>query len=139
IFASPFLPIRTLGDFFQLRIGKNGEAKISYADSTSLLNSLLGTHAMFVSQNGGAGVYAGASPKGDSILLNSATDPAKDATYDAAGLSSANMPNLDILSSKVSYPSAGSCHPAGTSCLRVWMKVSNLSTAAPASPDIDKD
>jgi hypothetical protein len=130
---------RTLGDFFQLRIGSKGEAKISYADSTSLLNSLLGSHAMFVSQNGGSGVYAGVSPKGDSILLNSATDAAKDATYEAAGSVSANMPNLDIVGSKVSFPTASSCHPAGTSCARVWMKVSNLTTAAPASPDIDQD
>ncbi len=130
---------RTLGDFFQLRIGSKGEAKISYADSTSLLNSLLGTHAMFVSQNGGTGVYAGLSPKGDAILNSQATDPAKDATYDAAGLTSANMPNLDAVASKVSWPSTSSCHPAGTPCLRVWMKVSNLTTAAPASPDTDKD
>ena len=130
---------RTLGDFFQLRIGQYGQAEISYADSTSLLNSLLGTHAMFVSQNGGTGVYARVSPKGDPILLNSATDSAKDATYDAAGQTSANMPNLDILSSKVSWPSTSSCHPAGTPCLRVQTKISNLSTAAPVSPDTDTD
>jgi len=130
---------RTLGDFFQLRIGKNGEAKISYADSTSLLNSLLGTHAMFVSQNGGSGVYTGVSAKGDAILLNSTTDAAKDATYDAAGLSSANMPNLDILGSSTTWPKSAACHPANTPCLRVSMKVSNLTTAAPASPDTDSD
>ena len=130
---------RTLGDFFQLRIGSKGEAQISYADSTSLLNSLLGSHAMYVRQNGGTGVYASLSPKGDAILNNQATDPAKDATYDAAGLTSANMPNLDVVASKVSWPSAGSCHPANTPCLRVWTKISNLSPAAPASPDTDKD
>ena len=87
---------RTLGDFFQLRIGSKGEAQISYADSTSLLNSLLGSHAMYVRQNGGTGVYASLSPKGDAILNSQATDAAKDATYDAAGLTSANMPNLDV-------------------------------------------
>jgi hypothetical protein len=130
---------RTLGDFFQLRIGSSGEAQISYADSTSLLNSLLGSHAMHVRQNGGTGVYAGVSPKGDSILLNTTTDPAKDATYDAAGQTSANMPNLDVLSSSVAWPRASSCHPANTPCLRVSTKLSNLSTAAPVSPDIDKD
>jgi hypothetical protein len=130
---------RTLGDFFQLRIGSKGEAQISYADSTSLLNSGLGTHAMYVRQIGGTGVYAGVSPKGDSILNNSATDPAKDATYEALGATSANMPNLDILSSKTSWPSLTSCHPKGTACLRVTMKISNLSTAAPASPDNDTD
>jgi len=130
---------RTLGDFFQLRIGTNGEAQISYANSTSLLNSLLGTHAMYVRQVGGTGVYAGQTPKGDSILLNSATDPAKDATYEALGRTSANMPNLDILSSKVSWPNVAYCHPANTACLRVTMKISNLSTAAPVSPDQDSD
>jgi hypothetical protein len=130
---------RTLGDFFQMRIGSKGEAQISYADSTSLLNSLLGSHAMYVRQNGGTGVYASLSPKGDAILNGQATDPAKDATYDAAGLTSANMPNLDVVASKVSWPSAGSCHPANTPCLRVWTKVSNLTAAAPASPDTDKD
>ena len=130
---------RTLGDFFQLRIGSKGEANISYADSTSLLNSLLGSHAMFVSQNGGSGAYAGVSPKSDAILVNSATDPAKDATYDAAGLTSANMPNLDVVGSSTSWPRASACHPANTPCLRVTMKVSNLTTAAPPSPDTDKD
>ncbi|MFL6018577.1 MAG: hypothetical protein ACJ74V_13695 [Gaiellaceae bacterium] len=130
---------RTLGDFFQLRIGSSGEAQISYADSTSLLNSLLGSHAMHVRQNGGTGVYAKVSPKGDSILLNTATDPAVDATYEAAGLTSPNMPNLDVLSSSVAWPRPSSCHPANTPCLRVSTKLSNLSTAAPASPDVDKD
>jgi hypothetical protein len=130
---------RVLGDFFQLRIGKNGDAEMSYADSDSELDALNGTHAMFVRQNGGTGVYASASPKGDAILANSSTDPAKDATYDALGLTSANMPNLDILSSKLSWPSVGSCHPVNTPCLRVTMKLSNLSTAAPASPDSDSD
>jgi hypothetical protein len=130
---------RTLGDFFQLRIGSKGEAQMSYADSTSLVNALLGSHAMYVRQIGGTGVYAAQQPKGDPILLNSATDPAKDATYDALGATSANMPNLDVLSSKVSWPSTGSCHPKNTPCLRVTMKVANLSTAAPASPDNDND
>jgi len=49
------------------------------------------------------------------------------------------MPNLDVVASKVSWPSASSCHPANRPCLRVWMKVSNLSTTAPASPDTDND
>ena len=135
---------RTLGDFFQLRIGSKGEAHISYADSTSLLNALLGTHAMYVRQNGGASVYAGQQIKGDSILLNSASDPAGDATYDALGATSASMPNLDLLASKVSWPSTGKksvspCHPANTPCLRITMTLANLSTAAPVSPDTDKD
>jgi hypothetical protein len=135
---------RTLGDFFQLRIGSKGEAHISYADSTSLLNSLLGTHAMYVRQNGGPGVYTGQQIKGDSILLNSASDAAGDGTYDALGATSASMPNLDILSSKVSWPGTGKksvspCHPTNTPCLRVTTTLTNLSTAAPVSPDTDKD
>jgi hypothetical protein len=128
---------RTLGDFFQLRIGSEGEAEISYSDSTSLLNALLGSHAMYVRQIGGPGVYAKEKPKGDPILLNSASDPAGDATYDALGQSSASMPNLDILASSVSWPSVGSCHPVGTPCLRVTMQLADLSTAAPAAPDDD--
>jgi hypothetical protein len=130
---------RTLGDFFQLRIGSKGEAQISYADSNSLINALLGSHAMYVRQIGGSGVYASLQPKGDAILLDSATDPAKDATYEALGATSANMPNLDVLSSKVSWPRADACHPKRTACLRVTMKVANLSTAAPVSPDKDSD
>jgi hypothetical protein len=132
---------RTLGDFFQLRIGKQGEAQISYADSDSLINALLGTHAMYVRQNGGTGVYATQKPKGDSILLNSATDPQGDATYDALGETSPNMPNLDIVSSSVTRPGKrpSPCHPVNTSCLRVTMTIANLSTAAPLSPDQDTD
>jgi hypothetical protein len=131
---------RTLGDFFQLRIGSKGEAKISYADSTSLLSSLLGTHAMFVSQIDGSGRLLGclAERRLDPAQTPQPT-PRRTRPYDAAGLSSANMPNLDVVGSKVSWPSANSCRPAGTPCLRVWMKVSNLTTAAPAAPDTDTD
>ncbi len=49
------------------------------------------------------------------------------------------MPNLDILASKLNRPSTRSCHPTGTPCLRVTMKVANMSTAAPAAPDTDND
>jgi hypothetical protein len=135
---------RTLGDFFQLRIGSKGEAQISYANSTSSLNALLGTHAMYVRQNDGPGVYTGQQIKGDSILLNSASDSPGDATYDALGQTSASMPNLDVLSSKLSWPSTGKksvspCRPSNTPCLRVTMTIANLSTAAPVLPDTDKD
>ena len=47
---------RTLGDFFQLRIGSKGEAQISYADSENIDGNLMGSHAMYVSQIGGTGV-----------------------------------------------------------------------------------
>jgi hypothetical protein len=49
------------------------------------------------------------------------------------------MPNLDILGSSASFPSKASCHPAGAACLRVTMKLSNLSLAAPVAPDLDTD
>jgi hypothetical protein len=130
---------RTLGDFFQLRIGAQGQAEISYADSTNLDGNLMGSHAMFVAQNGGSGVLAGKQPSGSSIGSGSTNDPAGDATFDAIGSSSASMPNLDILSSKLSRPMTKSCHPAGTACLRVVMKVANMSTTAPVAPDTDND
>src|SRR5256885_2783892 len=43
---------RTLGDFLQLRIGRQGAANISYADSNSDTESLA-SQGMFVRQNGG--------------------------------------------------------------------------------------
>jgi hypothetical protein len=128
---------RTLGDFLQLRIGTRGQAEISYADSDNVDGNLYGSHAMFVSQIGGTGVYANVQPNGAKPPLGSTSDATGDATYDALGASSASMPNLDILSSKTSWPAAGSCHPSGTPCLRVTMKLAKLSTAAPVSPDPD--
>jgi hypothetical protein len=130
---------RTLGDFLQLRIGAKGQADISYADSENLDGNLYGSHAMFVAQNGGPGVLTTVKPSGPQIPLNSITDPAGDATYDALGASSASMPNLDIVASAISWPTASACHPAGTACLRVKMKLSNMSLAAPLAPDADRD
>jgi hypothetical protein len=131
--------VRVLGDFLQLRIGSKGEAQISYADATNAAAFLYGSHAMYVRQIGGAGVYKGKSPSGDPIQVNSVSDPAGDGTFDAAGQVSANMPNLDILASSLSFPKANECHPKGTACLRVKMKLANMSTAAPVSPDTDGD
>ncbi|MGZ4339080.1 MAG: hypothetical protein ACXVQ3_03385 [Gaiellaceae bacterium] len=130
---------RTLGDFLQLRIGPNGEAEISYGDSDNVDGNLMGSHAMFVTQTGGTGVYARKQPSGGQTALGSTTDPAGDATYDALGAASASMPNLDILSSSISRPAVAACHPAGTACLRVSMQLGNLSLAAPAGPDTDTD
>ena len=130
---------RTLGDFFQVRIGANGDAQISYADSTNQDAGLFGSHAMYVRQIGGTGVYKGKSPGGEPIQINSINDASGDASYQAFGLASPNMPNLDLLGSSLSWPKASTCHPAGTACLRVKMKVVNLSTAAPAAPDQDTD
>ena len=130
---------RTLGDFLQLRIGSLGQALVSYGDSNNLDGNLMGSHAMFVQQIGGPGVFTKSQPQGTTTANGTATDPTGDATYDALGLSSPSMPNLDILASSLSEPAASSCHPAGTPCLRAVMKLTNLSVAAPAAPDTDTD
>ena len=131
--------VRVLGDFFQLRIGSKGEAQISYADATNAAAYLYGSHAMYVRQVGGPGVYRGKGPSGDPVQVNSVSDPAGDGTFDAAGQVSANMADLDVLGSSLSFPKANDCHPKGTACLRVTMKLANMSTAAPVSPDTDGD
>jgi hypothetical protein len=130
---------RILGDFLQLRVGTTGEAQISYADATSGAAPDYATHAMYVRQIGGTGVLKGKSPTGSPIQLNSTTDASGDGTYQALGQTSANMPNLDILSSTLGWPKPSTCHPAGTACLRVKMKVANLNASMPASPDTDTD
>ena len=88
---------------------------------------------MYVRQIGGTGVYASQSPKGDAILLNSTTDPTGDATYDAARPDEREHaePRRHRLEGRAGR-AAATCHPAGTPCLRVTMKVANLSLAAPA-------
>lgn len=52
---------RTLGDFLQLRIGKQGEANISYANSNSQTEAST-PQAFFVKQNGGSGVLRRTRP-----------------------------------------------------------------------------
>ena len=125
---------RTLGDFLQLRIGSRGEAQISYADSNNA-DEPFAPHAMYVKQNGGAGVFA-ARPQvnGDAILLNAASDPSGDGRRESIGITGPNDPNLDILQSSFSQPAPANCHPAGTPCYRVTMMVNNL-TLTPPAPD----
>jgi hypothetical protein len=94
---------------------------------------------MFVQQTGGSGLYQGKQVTGSAPAPGSTTDASGDATYDALGSSSASMPNLDIVSSSVTRPLAATCHPAGTACLRVTIKVANMSTAAALTPDTDSD
>ena len=89
---------------------------------------------MYVKQNGGAGVLASTSVSGDPILLNAASDPAGDGKRETDGVSGPNMPNLDILESSFSQPSAANCHPSGTACYRIKMVINNLSLTPPA-PD----
>jgi hypothetical protein len=125
---------RTLGDFLQVRVGSLGEAHISYADSNNA-DEPFAPHGMYVKQNGGTGLFASSSPvNGDPILLNAASDPAGDAKRETNGMTSANIPNLDILLSSFSQPTPANCHPANTSCYRVKMMINNLSLTPPA-PD----
>jgi hypothetical protein len=117
---------RTLGDFLQIRVGSMGDAQIAYADSNNA-DEPFAPHGMYVKQNGGRGLFASSSPvSGDPILLNAAGDPAGDAKRETNGLTSANIPNLDILQSSFSQPMPPDCHPAGTPCYRVKMTVNNL-------------
>ena len=93
---------RTLGDFLQLRIGRQGEANISYADSNSG-TELLASQGMFVRQNGGSSVFANAPVvRGAPLRINSVTAGDHAATLDSAGISSTNQPNLEILGSQIS-------------------------------------
>ena len=128
-----------LGDFVHLRTGAQGEAQISYADANSITHSIL-AHGMFVRQNSGTGLIASSSPVNIPGLtpFNGVTDPSGDAKYEAAGLSSANMPQLDILASNVSIAKTAPCSVADP-CYRVTMQLSNLSLAGAAAPDTDAD
>jgi hypothetical protein len=128
-----------LGDFLQLRTGAHGEAQISYADSNSIVNTLT-SHAMFVRQNNGTGLIAGFSPVsiGGLTPTNGVSDPSGDAKYEAGGLSSANMPQLDIIASNVSLVTTAPCS-AGAPCYKVVMQLNNLSLAGALTPDTDTD
>jgi len=87
---------------------------------------------MFVRQIAGPGVF-GTSVSAGSAPKNSVTDPAGDATYDANGASSQNIPNLDVLASSISKANANT--------YRITMKVANLTslTPTPTSGDGDSD
>jgi hypothetical protein len=128
-----------LGDFLQLRTGAQGEAQISYADSNSITNTLA-SHAMFVRQNSGTGLIAGFSPVTIAGLtpINGVSDPSGDAKYEAGGMSSLNMPQLDILSSSVSLVGTPPCSAAAP-CYQVTMQLNNLSLAGALTPDTDTD
>lgn len=128
-----------LGDFLQLRTGAQGEAQISYADSNSITHTLA-SHAMFVRQNGGPGLFLGSSPVNIAGLtpFNGVIDPAGDGKYEVNGTSSANMPQLDILASRVALTTSAPCSPAGP-CYQVTMQLNNLSLAPtlPQDPNTD--
>ncbi len=97
---------RTLGDFLQLRIGLQGEANISYADSNSDTEALA-SQGMFVRQNGGSTVFASpATVQGGATRLNSVSVGPHAATFDSGSVSSSSQPNLEILGSQISMPNA---------------------------------
>ncbi len=128
-----------LGDFLQLRTGAQGEAQISYADSNSITHTLA-SHAMFVRQDGGTGLIVGSSPVNIAGLepLNAVSDPSGDAEYEAGGLSSANMPQLDILASSVAMVTSSPCSAAAP-CYQITMYLNNLSLDGAVAPDTDTD
>jgi hypothetical protein len=130
---------RALGDYLQLRTGPQGEAHISYADSDNVVGTLAG-HAMYVHQNGGTGLYAANSPVNIPGLtpFNGVLDPAGDGKYEVAGTSSANMPQLDILSSSVSKVKTAPCSDAAP-CYKVVTQINNLSLAPTTAQDPDID
>ncbi|PYL77984.1 MAG: hypothetical protein DMF26_02145 [Verrucomicrobia bacterium] len=130
---------RTLGDFLQLRMGPNGEAEIAYADSNNV-DEGFAPHGMFVRQNRGNGLLAASSPVSIPGLVpfNTVSDPSGDGKYEVNGLSSANMPQLDITDSRVSLLTTAPCSAAAP-CYQVVMKLKNLSLAPTTAQDPDLD
>jgi len=130
---------RTLGDFLQLRMGANGEAEISYADSNNI-DEPSAPHGMFVRQSGGNGLLAASSPVNIPGLApsNTVSDPTGDGKYEVNGVSNANMPQLDIINSSVSLLTKAPCSTAAP-CYQVVMKLNNLSFAPTVTQDPDLD
>jgi hypothetical protein len=117
---------RTLGDFLQLRVGRQGEADISYADSNSDTESLA-SQGMFVRQNGGSSVFAETPVVyGGGVRVNSVTVGGHPATLDSSGISTPNQPNLEILGSQVSLSSDQSQY-------QVRVLVADLRSLAPSA------
>ncbi|HJW37149.1 MAG TPA: hypothetical protein VJ420_00850, partial [Candidatus Udaeobacter sp.] len=130
---------RTLGDFLQLRMGPNGEAEVGYADSNNF-DEPFAPHGMFVRQNGGNGLLVASSPVNIPGLapFNTVSDPTNDGKYEVNGLSSANMPQLDIINSSIRLLTTAPCSAAAP-CYQVVMKLNNLSLAPTTAQDPDLD
>ena len=130
---------RALGDFFQLRTGAQGEAHISYVDSNHILGAAAG-HAMYVRQNAGTGLFTANSPVniGGISPFNAVTDVSGDGKYEVGGVSNANMPQLDILSSTTSKVTTAPCSPVAP-CYKFVMQISNLSLTPTTAQDPDPD
>jgi hypothetical protein len=118
---------RVLGDFLQLRIGLQGEANISYADSNSATEALLASQGMFVRQNGGSGVFANRQVvHGAPTRVNAVSMGHHLATFDSLGTSSSNQPNLEILGSRMSVVTV-----AGVPTYRVETQMADLTSLMP--------
>jgi len=130
---------RALGDYLQLRTGPQGEAHISYADSNNIIGAAVG-HAMYVRQNGGTGLIAASSPINAPGLtpFNGISDPAGDGKYEAGGISSANMPQLDVLKSNVVKATNVPCSTAAP-CYKFVTQLNNFSLAPTPAQDPDTD
>lgn len=128
---------RALGDFLQLRTGSLGEAEIGYSDSNNIIGSIA-PHGMFVRQNGGTGLFAANSPLKVSGLsaFNAASDGTGDGKFEANGMSSANIPQLDILQSSTTKVTTTPCSPAAP-CYKIVMQLNNLSLAPSVAQDPD--
>lgn len=116
---------RTLGDFLQMRIGAQGEANIAYADSNS--DDEFVSQAAYIRQNDGPSVFSAVGTvSGIAERFNSVQVGPHPATFDSAGVSSTNQPNLTVLGSQVSKPNA--------TTYQVRMLVADLTSLAP-KPD----
>jgi hypothetical protein len=130
---------RSLGDFLQLRMGARGEAQIAYADSNNI-NGGFAPHGMFVRQNSGDGLLVANSPVNIPGLrpFNLVTDPGGDGKYEVNGTSSANMPQLDIIKSGITFVTTAPCS-ATAPCYKVIMQLNDLSLAPATAQDPDPD
>src|SRR2546423_13623188 len=95
---------------------------------------------MYVRQNGGEGLLAAGSPVNIAGLtpFNGVFDPSGDGKCETGGISSANMPQLDILSSTVS-PQTGAPCSATDPCYKITMQLNNLALAPTTAQDPDPD
>jgi hypothetical protein len=96
---------RGVGDFFQMRLGPQGEAEISYADTNNYeANALLSPQAMYVRQNSGPSLYSRVD------------------TYDANGVIGPDNANLDLL---------GACMVKDGSDYVITLTVADLTSFGP--------
>ena len=119
---------RALGDFLRIRVGPNGEAEISYADSNNFeAASDLSPEGMYVRQVAGPSLFAsvGSITGTPAPTGNCVTPATHQATFDANGTSSADIPHLHILGSCVSQPDP--------THYTVTMNVADLTTPAGSS------